>query len=88
LRTDSAAEQTAAAGKKTMLASDVFAALRELEFESFLPRVEAETQREFLYIYSNNDCIWVYELIERWVRVYGYTERQEEFLQEDEKGTS
>ncbi|KAJ4296777.1 hypothetical protein N0V90_006825 [Kalmusia sp. IMI 367209] len=40
--TSTAAENAARHGKKTVMPNDVFDALKELEFENMLPRVEAE----------------------------------------------
>lgn len=41
----SAAENAARSNKKTVMPKDVFDAMQELEFESFLPRLEAEVQK-------------------------------------------
>jgi DNA polymerase epsilon subunit 3 len=41
----SAAEKALASGKKTVMPKDVFDAMTELEFASFLPRLEAEVTK-------------------------------------------
>ncbi|KAF2869781.1 histone-fold-containing protein [Massariosphaeria phaeospora] len=43
--TSTAAEYAARSGKKTVMPKDVFDAMHELEFEAFLPRLEAEVTR-------------------------------------------
>jgi len=43
--TSAAAEKALASGKKTVMPKDVFDAMKELEFASFLPRLEAEVTK-------------------------------------------
>lgn len=43
-------------GKKTIHPQDVYAALKDHEFESFIPRVQAEVQSEPSRISVHADC--------------------------------